>query len=93
MHDSTWEFCATVTETRQLVSVAQQIGVTLDMTSVRIDPSSPHGPCYEALTHDDGAEIDGYVVTISCTAPEEALERLHDEIDATIKGCLVRPGR
>jgi hypothetical protein len=71
------------------LSFALQIGVELQLTSVRIDPDGAHGPCSERLVHQPGAKIDGYIVDISCDSSPEAASLLQRAIEATIQGCLV----
>jgi hypothetical protein len=84
----TWRFCASVTEAHRVAELAQEVGVSVDLTSVRDGRDGAHAACANSLlgTIDNG--IDGYEVSVSCVARPEVVALVWPVIAAAAQGCI-----
>jgi hypothetical protein len=84
----TWRFCASVTQAHRVAELAHEIGVSVELTSVRDGRDGPHAACANALlsTGDDG--IDGYEVSVTCEARPDVVTVVWPVIASAGRGCI-----
>ena len=84
----TWRFCASVAEAHRVAELAREIGVSVELTSVRDGRDGVHAACVNSLLSaiDDG--IDGYEVSVSCLARPEVVALVWPVIATAARGCI-----